>query len=73
MRKPSDIADRHSQRGEDGFVRQRFRLPRGEARQAARKWLDRYPAAAYSSSVEAWRELPNDVIEFTMKRLPSSD
>ena len=73
MRKPRDIADRYSQRSDDGFVRQRFMLPRVAARQAAREWLDRYPAAAYSSSVEAWRELSNDVIEFTMRRLPSAD
>ena len=73
MRLPRDIADRHRQRRDDGFIRQTFRLPRAQAREAARAWLDRYPAAAYSSSVESWRELPGDEIEFTMRRLPSAD
>jgi len=25
------------------------------------------------TEVESWRELPDDVIEFTMRRLPSAD
>lgn len=57
----------------DGFVRQTFSLPREQARKEARAWLDRYPAAAYLSSVESWRELPGDTIEFTMRRLPTAD
>lgn len=58
---------------EDGFVRQTFCLPREQARKEARAWLDRYPAAAYLSVVESWRELPGDTIEFTMRRLPTAD
>jgi hypothetical protein len=48
-------------------------LPRDQARTKARDFLGRYPKAAYMSSVESWRELPGGDIEFTMRRLPSSD
>lgn len=62
-----------SRRREDGFVRQTFTLPRPEARTEARAYLDRFPAAAYMTRVESWRVLENDVIEFTMMRLPTAD
>jgi hypothetical protein len=42
-------------------------------RARARDFLDRYPKAAYMSSVESWRELPDGAIEFTMRRLASAD
>jgi len=48
-------------------------LPRDKARARARDFLDRYPKAAYMSSVESWRELPGGDIEFTMRRLASAD
>jgi hypothetical protein len=57
----------------DGFLRQTFTLPREEARATARKWLADYPKAAYWTEVESWRQLPDDVIEFTMRRLPAAD
>lgn len=64
----------------DGFVRETFRLPRAQARAAARAWLDRWPRAAYWSEVEAWRvhdgdgaATGDDTIEFTMRRLPTAD
>lgn len=50
-----------------------YALPRAEAQQKAREFLRKYPKAAYWSEVESWRELPGDVIEFTMRRLPSAD
>lgn len=55
------------------WKRETFSLPRCEAQQKARAFLDKYPKAAYWSEVETWRELPNDIIEFTMRRLPTSD
>jgi hypothetical protein len=58
---------------EDGYVRQTFTQPREDARRTARAFLDRWPAAAYMSAVESWRELPDGEIEFTMKRLKSAD
>jgi len=77
-RTPKDLADRMSARrrqakADDGFARETFTLPREEARERARAFLDRWPAAAYMSEVESWRELPDGEIEFTMRRLRSAD
>ena len=57
----------------DGYLRETFTLPRDKARARARDFLSRYPKAAYMSSVESWRELPDGEIEFTMRRLASAD
>lgn len=77
---PRDLAERLARRrsgrrasGDDGFVRETFTQPREEARRTARAFLDRYPAAAYMSTVEHWRELPDGAIEFTMRRLRTAD
>ena len=77
-RTPRDLADRMAARrrqakADDGYVRETFSKPRDQARQTARAFLDRWPAAAYMSKVETWRELPGGEIEFTMKRLKSTD
>ncbi len=78
-RKPEDIArqiaERRFQRStlNDGMKRENFMLPRIEARRKAKEFLSRYPKAAYMTEIENWRELPGDMIEFTMRRLPSSD
>jgi hypothetical protein len=66
-------ARRRQARADDGYVRETFTLPREKARQTARAFLNRWPAAAYMSAVESWRELPGGEIEFTMKRLRSAD
>ena len=57
----------------DGFVRESFALPREAARDRAKAWLTDYPKQAYMSAVDAWRELPDGRIEFTMRRLPTAD
>jgi hypothetical protein len=77
-RTPRDLADwtasrRRQAKADDGFARETFTQPREQARQTARAFLDRWPAAAYMSAVESWRELPSGEIEFTMKRLRSAD
>lgn len=77
-RTPRDLADRLTARrrlagADDGYVRETYNQPREQARATARAFLDRWPAAAYMSSVETWRELPGDRIEFTMRRLRSAD
>ena len=78
-RNPKDLADRMAARrrqptaADDGFVRETFTLPREEARVRARAILDHWPAAAYMTAVETWRELPGGEIEFTMRRLKSAD
>ena len=79
--RPRDLASRMAGRRQhedrrlrdDGFVRETFTLPREAARLRARDFLTRYPKAAYMSSVERWRELPDGAIEFTMRRLSSAD
>ena len=57
----------------DGFVRETFTLPRLDAREKAREWFERFPKAAYWTEIESWCERPGDVIEFTMRRLPTAD
>lgn len=57
----------------DGFVRETFVLPRSDARLKAREWFDRWPKQAYWTEIESWFERPDDVIEFTIRRLPAAD
>jgi len=77
--KPADLARRTAERiarrktAGDSFRRETFKLPREAARAKAREMFDRFPKAAYMTEIEHWRELPGDVIEFTMRRLPSAD
>ena len=77
--RPRDIASkfasdraRRGSRG-DSYRRETFSLPREAARAKAREMFRRYPAAAYMTAIESWRELPSGAIEFTMRRLPSAD
>ena len=67
----SVAARRRQAKADDGFARETFTQPLEDARQTARAFLDRWPAAAYMTAVESWRELPGGEIEFTMKRLRS--
>ena len=73
--RPRDLANRMAGRRkpDDGYLRETFTLSRDKARLRARDFLNRYPKAAYMSAVESWRELPDGEIEFTMRRLVSSD
>lgn len=74
---PRALVNRHLEAGRaggaSGFVRETFRLERTAARRKAREWFDQYPKAAYWTQVESWRVLDGDVIEFTMRRLPTAD
>lgn len=78
-RNPRDLADRMAARrrqakADGGLARETFTQPRDQARRTARAFLVRWPAAAYMTEVETWRELPGGEIEFTMmKRLRSAD
>jgi hypothetical protein len=77
-RTPKDLADRMAARrrqakADDGFAREKFTLPREQAPEQARAFLDQWPAAAYMSVVESCRELPGGKIEFTMRTLRSAD
>ena len=66
------VADKNKGQSQS-WKRVSYSLPRCEAQKKAREFLDKYPKAAYWSEVESWRELPGDVIEFTMRRLPTAD
>lgn len=76
---PRDLARRLAQAGaraklaRDSFRRETFSLPREAARAKARALFDRYPKAAHMTVIESWRELPDDQIEFTIRRLPTAD
>ena len=79
-KKPVDLAERVARRrerrptaAEGAWRRETFRLPRLEARAKAREWFERYPKAAYMTEIESWRVLPDDEIEFVMRRLPTAD
>jgi hypothetical protein len=84
-RYPADVAKRLARAGErrrlernrfardSGYRRVTFSLPREQARAKAREFFAAFPKAAYMTEVESWRELPGDVIEFTMRRLPTAD
>ena len=78
---PSDVAQRLGERsrtrardqGSSLWRRETYTLPRPEARNKAREWLQKFPKAAYMTEIEFWRELSDGQIEFTMRRLPSAD
>ena len=63
----------HQRMPRDGFLRETFVLPRADARDKAREWFDRWPKQAYWTEIESWFERPGDIIEFTIRRLPSAD
>ncbi len=77
--RPRDLVERMAQTGarrqraRDSFRRDTFALPREAARAKAREMFARFPKAAYMTEIESWRVLPDDRIEFTMRRLPSAD
>ncbi len=79
VNRPADIARRSAKalagqrRPRDSFRRQTFALPRAAAREKAREMFRRFPKAAYMTEIESWRVLPDDRIEFTVRRLPSAD
>ena len=56
----------------DAFRRETFALPREAAREGARN-VSPLPQGRLHDRDRSWRELPDDRIEFTMRRLPSAD
>ncbi len=69
----ANLAQSRARMEKSTFVRETYRQPRAAARITARKWFTEYPKAAYWTQVESWRLLDGDVVEFTMRRLPSAD
>jgi hypothetical protein len=77
--RPRHLADRfRSQRDRrkvesDDFTPETFTLPLEAARRKVRDILDGIPRSGYLRTVERWRQLPDGLIEFTMRRLPTPD
>jgi hypothetical protein len=57
--RPSDLAERISNRGEpvDGIMRETFRIPVEAARVKAREILSQAPQGGHMTIVEQWRQL----------------
>jgi hypothetical protein len=74
-KRPRHLADRRDLRTtENGdFALQTFTLPLEAARLKVRDILDRIPQRGHLEIVERWRQLPDGKIEFTMRRLLTSD
>jgi hypothetical protein len=82
-RQPRDLASRAREtlsrrpaaplRPTGQWRRETFTLPREAAREKARELFSRFPKAAYMTEVESWRVVDDDIIEFTMRRLPTAD
>ena len=69
----SRIQARAREQSSSAWRRETFTLPRQEARAKAREWFKKFPKQAYMTEIESWRELADDRIEFTMRRLPTAD
>jgi len=61
--------------GNDDFALETFTLPLEAARRKARDIIDidEIPQRGYLGIVECWRQLPDGLIEFTVRHLPTSD
>ena len=75
LKRPRDLADRHDLRKteNDDLARQTFTLPLEPARLKVRDILDRVPQRGHLDIVERWRQLPGGKIEFTVRRLLTTD
>ena len=56
-----------------GYIEITFTLLREEAREVARRYLDRYPKGGYDTCVAHWHVTNDGQINFTMRRLPTCD
>ena len=57
----------------DGFLRETFVLPRSDGARQGQGMVRPLAEAGLLDEIESWFERPGDVIEFTIRRLPSSD
>ena len=56
-----------------GYIEITFTLPRSQAREVARRYLDWYPKQGYDTHVSSWHTTKDGKINFTMRRLPNCD
>jgi hypothetical protein len=73
--RPRRLGDRRDIRKADGpdSALQTFTLPLEAARLKVRDILGSIPRRGHLEIVERWRQLPDGQIEFTMRRLLTSD
>lgn len=56
-----------------GYLEVTYTLPRSQAREVARQYLDRYPKWGYDTHIAHWHVTSDGSINFTMRRLPTCD
>ena len=56
-----------------GYLDVSFTLPRLQARETARQYLERYSVCGYDTHVADWQVKEDDQIYFVMRRLRSCD
>ena len=56
-----------------GYLEVAYTLPRIQAREAAREYLDRYPKHGYDTHINHWHITAKGEIHFTIRRLPTCD
>ena len=56
-----------------GYVEATYTLPRPQAREAAKQYLERYPKWGYDTHVAHWQITDDGRIHFTMRRLATCD
>ena len=56
-----------------GYVEIGFTLDRPEARNIARRYLDRYPKEGYDTHISNWYWTKNNKIHFKIRRLKNCD
>ena len=56
-----------------GYLEVTFTLPRQQAREAAKEYLNRYPKWGYDTHISHWHVTTDGKIYFTMRRLPTCD
>ena len=56
-----------------GYIEITFTLPRPEARQVARRYLDRYPNMGYDTYISNWYWTRDNKIHFKIRRLKNCD
>jgi hypothetical protein len=57
----------------DGYFRRTFTMPLKDARAKAREIIRELPSDGLMSIVEEWWQMPDGQIQFTMRRLPTTD
>ena len=72
--KPNDLAERMSERNAPAqeSIREIFCLPVETARAKAREIIGQAPFNGQVTIVERWRQLPDGLIELTMRRMLDS-